>query len=214
MNNKKAPFLVFPLIFFFFMTMIGLAMREHWIEMALTPIPKEYQSIEIGTRIHFDDPRIPSGQAMFIHFSNPSCGCAQFIKKHFIELVKDFSSQVQFIVVVEAENQQLITQEIQDLTDKLQLAATNVIFLQDVNGNLAKKVGVYSTPQAVILDSEQKLFFRGNYNASRYSTNTKTQYAYLALNGLLEKKSPEKLKAGYAIGCVLPTNLKENERNY
>ena len=40
------------------------------------------------------------------------------------------------------------------------------------------------------------------------------KFTHFVTEKVAKTKSPEKLKAGYAIGCVLPTNLKENERNY
>jgi hypothetical protein len=50
---------------------------------------------------------------------------------------------------------------------------------------LAASCGVYSTPQAVILSPGKQLFFRGNYNSSRYCTNKKSEYARQALDNLL-----------------------------
>jgi hypothetical protein len=72
---------------------------------------------------------------------------------------------------------------------------------------LAARCGVYSTPQAVIIDAHENLFYRGNYNRARYCTDEKTSFAKMALEGLLHNDlaqsfSPLALKA---YGCQLPT---------
>jgi len=72
---------------------------------------------------------------------------------------------------------------------------------------LAATCGVYSTPQAAILDGGGKLYFRGNYNRNRYCSDEKTGFARQALDGLLSGNysltfSPLALKA---YGCQLPT---------
>ena len=43
------------------------------------------------------------------------------------------------------------------------------------DSSLAKACGVYSTPQAVLIDNNQNLYYRGNYNRSRYCTRQKKQ---------------------------------------
>jgi len=72
---------------------------------------------------------------------------------------------------------------------------------------IAIACGVYSTPQAVLIDPGGKLYFRGNYNRSRYCTDERTGFARQALDGLLDNDysitfSPQALKA---YGCQLPT---------
>ena len=77
-----------------------------------------------------------------------------------------------------------------------------VVFDQTV----AERCGVYSTPQAAILDKDQKLYYRGNYNSSRYCTEEKTAYAKIALAGLLNSESLPVMtaQAVKAYGCSLP----------
>jgi hypothetical protein len=72
---------------------------------------------------------------------------------------------------------------------------------------LADSCGVYSTPQAAILDTNHTLYFRGNYNKSRYCTDKASNYAETALDSLV---SGSKLPlfdtlATRAYGCQLPT---------
>src|SRR5262249_46492721 len=43
------------------------------------------------------------------------------------------------------------------------------------------EAGVYSTPQAVLLDAKSHIVFRGNYNVSRYCTDPRTEFVRIAL---------------------------------
>jgi hypothetical protein len=66
-------------------------------------------------------------------------------------------------------------------------------------------MGVYSTPQAVIIDAGQRIFYRGNYNRTRYCTDKKSEYARLALKSLLQNN--DVVFSQYALtpyGCQLP----------
>lgn len=72
--------------------------------------------------------------------------------------------------------------------------------------SLATTCGVYSTPQAVIIDTSHSLYYRGNYNKSRYCTDPKSNYAEIALNALLNRQDTVRFDA-YALkayGCQLP----------
>jgi hypothetical protein len=76
----------------------------------------------------------------------------------------------------------------------------------DVDGSLAKKVGVYATPQAVILDANRRIVYRGNYNSSRYCSNKKTAFAQMALANVLgESAYPfNETSACTPYGCTIP----------
>jgi hypothetical protein len=72
--------------------------------------------------------------------------------------------------------------------------------------SIAEACGVYSTPQAVILDAQSDLYYRGNYNRSRYCTDNRSNFAQMAIDSLLNKNlnptfSQYALKA---YGCQLP----------
>jgi hypothetical protein len=81
----------------------------------------------------------------------------------------------------------------------------DIIILIDKEEKLAKACGVYSTPQAAILQTDNKLFFRGNYNKSRYCTNKNSNFVQMALDSLIAKKNPPHFSelATDAYGCVL-----------
>jgi hypothetical protein len=75
----------------------------------------------------------------------------------------------------------------------------------DAHQKIAEACGVYSTPQAVIIDRDNKLFYRGNYNASRYCTSKATNFAELSLIALLNKRPAPvfSIAATQAYGCEL-----------
>jgi hypothetical protein len=74
---------------------------------------------------------------------------------------------------------------------------------------VAEACGVYSTPQAVVINTDLTLYYRGNYNKSRYCTDKRSNYAEMAITSILSKSDipdfgPMALKAyGCTIeGCV------------
>ncbi len=114
----------------------------------------------------------------------------------FKSLVKQYEGRIDLRIVVMSKKP-FTEQEIQQ---KFGIGVP-VIFDQQV----ATKCGVYSTPQAVVLDAHQRLFYRGNYNRSRYCTDERTNYARLAIDGALQQKNIKFDR--YALtsyGCSLP----------
>ncbi|GAB3903297.1 hypothetical protein GCM10028803_31490 [Larkinella knui] len=93
------------------------------------------------------------------------------------------------------------TYSVQQIQEKLEL---NLPVMFDKS--IAAVCGVYSTPQAVLLDSKNRLYYRGNYNRSRYCTDERTSYAKRALIGLLNKDANQVIDplAVRAYGCSLP----------
>jgi AhpC/TSA family len=163
-----------------------------------TPIPANYKSVNTGTVIILGNTlKKYEGRPVFLNFFNPGCPCSRFNIANFKSLYHQYSNGINFVVVV-MSNKTYTTKQIQD---KIGL---NIPVLFDIS--IAVSCGVYSTPQAVLLDSQHKLYYRGNYNSSRYCTDDKTNYAKIAIEGLLLNKSnliftPLALKA---YGCRLP----------
>lgn len=189
--------MVFWLIFLF--SAIGYLFWYNDIIYQLpTPIPKDYHSIETGSLIMFNEALDSKhSKPIFLHFFNPDCPCSRFNMKHFKSLVKEYGNRVDFRVVV--LSQKSFTQE--SIQNKFGLQIP-ILF----DETIATACGVYSTPQAVLLDQTQHLYYRGNYNTTRYCTDEKTSFAKIALNGLLNKQtnlvfSEAALKS---YGCTLP----------
>jgi thioredoxin-related protein len=167
-----------------------------------TPIPENYKPVKNGTFIKLSNAlNAERGKPLFLHFFNPDCPCSRFNIATFKSLVRQYGGQVNFVVVV-MNNDSYTAKAIQDKFD------LNIPVLFDAS--LAKTCGVYSTPQAVVLDAQHTLYYRGNYNQSRYCTDEKTSFAKIALVGLLNDHerlvfNPLALKA---YGCTLPNCTK------
>ena len=67
------------------------------------------------------------------------------------------------------------------------------------DSTIAAGCGVYSTPQAVIINTDQRLHYRGNYNKSHYCTDKKTNNARPAVT--------DKLPVGEWSSGTMPTRL-------
>lgn len=163
-----------------------------------TPIPPGYLHINNGKYIAIrQNLSFGDHKPLFLHFFNPDCPCSKFNITHFKTLAAQYGAKANFAVIL--------------MTDKYYTAAdVKKRFDLDmpvvIDPALAATCGVYSTPQAVILDPAGKLYFRGNYNSSRYCTNQKTEFARMALTALLKNDSPIKFNALAltAYGCSLP----------
>jgi len=169
-----------------------------WVYQLPTPVPKNYRPVPPGRVIPLNRQlNTYYSKPIFLHFFNPDCPCSRFNMEHFKSLVRKYGTQVNFVIVVMSA-QPFTEQAIQDKFD----IRLPVLF----DASLATSCGVYSTPQAVLLDGQHRLYYRGNYNSSRYCTDEKTSYAKIAIIGLLQDHprmafNPLALKS---YGCSLP----------
>jgi len=171
---------------------------NEWVYHLPTPIPSGYKPVGQGTAIKLNWPEGTNPEKpLFLHFFNPDCPCSRFNIANFKSIVSQYGSQVNFVIVV-LNNDRYTAGEIQDKFD----LKIPVLFDQAI----AKSCGVYSTPQAVLIDTHHKLYYRGNYNRSRYCTDEQTNYARMAINGLFHANTRltfDKL-ALRSYGCSLP----------
>lgn len=186
---------------------VGVAVifwRYEWKYSLPTPVPVNYHAISLGSPVN-----LPSSAAalfpadhkpLFLHFFNPDCPCSRFNMPHVRSLVQQYGQRANFVIVVMSPDK---------FTAASIQAKFNLPYPVPVicDSAIAAACGVYSTPQAVILDKDHKLFYRGNYNRSRYCADERTAFARMALTGLLENNysqtfDPLALKA---YGCTLPT---------
>jgi hypothetical protein len=164
-----------------------------------TRVPKNCKSIMPGSLVDLNNKIVlKDKKPLFIHFFNPSCPCSRFNIPHFKSLVRLYNDQLDFAIVVMSPDKSITKMDIQNKFD-LDLP---VYF----DKSIADSLGVYSTPQAVIVDKNHKLYYRGNYNKSRYCENKNTNYAQMAIDSLLHNSSnhitfKEALKS---YGCSLP----------
>jgi len=78
--------------------------------------------------------------------------------------------------------------------------------ISDADRAIARTCGVYSTPQFVLIDSRGALFFRGNFNLSRYCSDERAQFARIAIESLCAgRRLPDfPAAATTAYGCEVP----------
>lgn len=183
----------------------GIFWHIEWVYSLPTPVPVAYKAIHPGqyintgavsTSFHNIDTR-----PVFLHFFNPDCPCSRFNISYFKALVKEYGREVNFIIVP-MTNKNYTAKDIQQKFD----LDIPIVF----DTALAVSCGVYSTPQAVIIGADHRLYYRGNYNRSRYCTDKKTNYAQMALDSLLEHRQNPAFNqyALRAYGCQLPNCIR------
>lgn len=166
-----------------------------------TPVPGNYhpavpsQLISLPPNAHFKNT-----EAKYFHFFNPDCPCSRFNLKHFKSLTNQFHEKIKIYAVIPAYADLAYAKEMID--------DERVTVLHDLDDTLAQSCGVYSTPQAVVIDTEQRLYFRGNYNRTRYCTLKESNYAELALTAFVKGEAPPVFNvfATQAYGCELPSD--------
>jgi len=142
---------------------------------------------------------------VLLHFFNPDCPCSRFNLDHVRSLHRQFSGKVNFVAVLEGTDSERLRQQYA----RLDLPVPAIV---DADQSVAGSLGVYSTPQAVLLDRQQRLCYRGNYNTSRFCTVPQTEFARLALESMLMESRNNALlpaAATTAYGCSLPIDCRK-----
>lgn len=171
---------------------------QYWIP---TPIPKNYNEVAIGTSVSLD---VGSQHAKkFLHFFNPNCPCSKFNTPGYKALLREYHKEFECFVVIQKSLNGLTEDEREFLSD------LEVEVIVDKEKQLARKLGVYATPQMVLLNESNQVYYRGNYNLARYCTNPATNFAKMAIDSLLKDAAYSfPAMAFSAYGCSLdkPTN--------
>jgi len=172
---------------------------NQWQYSLPTPMPQRYRAVKLKEHIDLSGKfQAEKSGPVFLHFFNPDCPCSRFNMPHFKLLAKKYGDKMNFAVVVITKDKNYTQKYIREKYD------LNVPVLSD--STLAAACGVYSTPQAVLLDERSTLYYRGNYNRSRYCTDKKTYYAQMAIDSLLAQQQQPAFnkQALIAYGCSLP----------
>ena len=180
-----------------FCAIAGVFWRNEYVYSLPTPVPEGYSKVAFGETVGLNGKIETHGKPVFLHFFNPGCPCSKFNIPQFKSIVKKYNDKIDFAIVVLSKEKKYSAS---DISDKFNLNIP-VYFDQDI----AKKCGVYSTPQAVLV-VDDKLYYRGNYNKSRYCTAKNSNYAEMAIDSLLENISAPSFNQ-YALvsyGCTLP----------
>jgi len=194
------------------LTAIGLIFwQQEWQFSKPTAVPDNYTKVQKGDSLSnelLSSLGLEADEQAFIHFYNFDCPCSRFNIKEFQNLVIQYNSEVKFLAVLETVDKG--NNEIQEFKDKYDLGIN--IHL-DKKGGIAEQLGVYSTPQAVLIKNQQ-IFFSGNYNKARFCTTQNTKFASLALSAMVEDREPPVFPelATIAYGCELPANGNTNTR--
>jgi AhpC/TSA family len=183
---------------------IAVFWYQDWQYSLPTPRPETLKQPALGMVMSVAEvlpgtaKRDPS-RPLLLHFFNPGCPCSRFNLDHIRELTRTYGDRVNIVAVLEEDS----TEKLTDGFRKLGLPIEAVV---DSNRTLATALGVYSTPQAAILDARGTLIYRGNYNSSRYCVDRRTEYARIALDALLALRPQPALEpaAFIAYGCRLP----------
>ena len=153
-------------------------------------------------------PELGATKATVLFFASIECPLVQRYLPRVGELAKTYAERGVVVVVVNVGAGDAFVDAVGEVTTK----APAAVFARDFELALAHACGVDRTAAAVVLDAERRLVYRGNYNVSRYCEDRPTQYARLAIEGLLSHTAismePE---ASIAYGCTLPAEDLPND---
>ncbi len=155
---------------------IGYLFWQQELRYALpTPVPAAYAPVLLKQSV-----RLPQAlsKPVFLHFFSPECPCSRFNRKYFNQLIFQYKDSIDFKVIIPSYASQ---EEAKSFFDD------EVEIIVDTEG-WAKATGVYATPQAVIIDAQSQLYYRGNYNRTRYCTDPATNYAEQALVAFINRE--------------------------
>ena len=174
-----------------------------WRYSLPTPRPAGLQQPPTGSR-----PSLPPALAgmrrgsrpLLINFANPHCPCTEFNLDHLRKLQQRYSGTVDFVTILESSADGTGAQR------EFQSMHLPMPMVYDPKGEVSASLGVYGTPQAVLLDGTGQLYFRGNYNRSRYCAEESSEFARIALDALANGRALPALPAvaTIAYGCSLP----------
>lgn len=182
-------------------TIVGIFWYTEVQYLLPTPVPENYQEVFINEKVFIGDTASRKlERPVFYHFFTTNCPCSRFNLTHFNSLKRNYGDSIDFIVVIPEED---------DLSKARPYFEGETKIIRDVNQQFAIASGVYSTPQAVIIDKDYSLYFRGNYNKARYCTDPLSNFAQMALDSLHRNVPPPEFGplSSIAYGCGIDYNL-------
>ena len=160
-----------------------------------TPKPTAYKEVAIGSTINLGgNLQFNNGKPTLVHFYNPNCPCSKFNLQHVNQLMRSYGAHYNFAVVVCHRGNATAESLTANFEPGVELSFDTTVMA---------KCGVYSTPQAIILNNQNQLYYRGNYNKSRYCTTPETNYVQIAMQALLQNQNEPHFdkQATVAYGC-------------
>lgn len=205
---KKRFYFIGTLLVIIFSLILSLFWYQESRYLLPTPVPAGYHPVAVGGQPAVSQnirPFLQEGKPVLLHFFNPECPCSRFNMDHFIGLVKTYRPEFTFVAVLQAGDDR---QAVQNFEKKYNLGIPVIV---DTDKRVAKACGVYATPQAVILNKNGRIYYRGNYNKSRYCTKKNSNFAQMAIDSLLAGNQPPVFVeiATQAYGCELPDSIRQ-----
>jgi hypothetical protein len=183
--------------------------QQDWKWGLPTPRPLHLKQPPVGAQLGLPDTvlahwTVGSTRPLYLHFFNPDCPCSRFNQDHVRDLIRAHRGELTIVAVVEPEGGAVSPRAVANAEREL-----GVPVLLDADGSLAKQVGVYSSPQAVLVQGNGALYYRGNYNLARYCTDAETEFARIAIEHLLAGAPTydAPVQARVAYGCPLPSTV-------
>jgi hypothetical protein len=201
---KSVKIISFILTMLSLTSFIGWTFWVHEIQYALpTPVPANFVDVKIGDNVDLkQDLKTGGNKITLLHFFNPECPCSRFNMQEFESMARSHKNDVAFYVVLQSEDEDAVER----FQNKYDL---NIPVILDEDGTISDKCGIYATPQAVLLDKNSTVYFKGNYNSSRYCTRKETKFVEIAIDSLIRNK-PLPLFVQNMVtepyGCTLPSD--------
>jgi predicted lipoprotein len=126
------------------------------------------------------------------HFFSSDCPCSRFVQPQVSQIEKQFAGQLKVTWVGQAGA-------------PLNLDTSQHTYYQDRKGALARYLGVYCTPIAVLTDSSGNVLYRGPYNKARFCSAHSTAYVEQALSQYLRTGRVFSQSSVPVFGCLLPS---------
>ncbi len=207
----KIRILIFTVALSMISLTIGWLFWEQEVKYALpTPIPTNFVDIEIRQTIDLSNYiEINQGKNTLLHFFSDNCACSRFNMKEFERLAKKYEDDIDFFVVIQSDKQE----DLEEFKSDYEL---DILTILDKDGSISDICGIYATPQAVIIDEQSKLYYKGNYNKARFCTRKETRFVQVALDNLLqgEELPPYvELAVTQPYGCTLPSDEEYHTAN-
>lgn len=144
------------------------------------------------------DLRAPGTRAVYLHFWNPDCPCSRFNEAKVRRLSAEYLPKgVRFVVLVEAPQgakERAMSQAVRSL---------GLPMLWDDERQVAKAMGLFTSPAGCLIDEQGILQFRDTYASTAYCSSESSDSLEEALELMVAGKViPHRPKPAY--GCVLP----------
>jgi hypothetical protein len=192
-----------------FGTAVSAFWYQDWRYSLPTPRPENLVQPGFGEALDAENvlDRRFAGRPLVIHVVNPDCPCSVFNREHMQTLVRRFGDRVTFVALVQG------SEDSAALVRSFESWDLPMVVVADPGGRKAAQFGAYSTPQAVIVTPDSHLYFRGNYNLTRYHADPRSEFARIAIESLLDGKPLPAMPsdATVAYGCPLPHRAGELE---